>query len=365
MRKLTPKQRWFPRRLDISEIKRPRDTLPFKPRKKVEKRRRENAWREEENELSYYEFSDDVNRCSFGFMSLSKNQDEQTNDENSTIVPFHTPSLHSTQETLSQSLGSASLFLHTTPDSPDRIPETQEILSATPSIPPLHLSQNYDNPQRNQASPHKEERIQNNERIQNGARNQSEKNVIRQAIFAPSSPCLIPETQPLFNDHPTQNNTPFFESLPPEVQRVYASLNIHHPYDWQSDCLRSIRTHYPRNFFFTVPTSGGKTLIAEICLLRCSYIHKKKGLFILPFVSLVMEKAEQLSKLAHSIDTRVLEYHGSQGKMPPPPGNQIIIATYERFIVYCLLFIVYCLLFIVYCLLFIVYCLLFIVYCFI
>eukprot|EP01032_Pedospumella_encystans_P008844 gene8844-10460_t len=85
--------------------------------------------------------------------------------------------------------------------------------------------------------------------------------------------------------------------LPPEIQRSYSNFGVKEVYDWQRECLYTTQILNGNNLVYCAPTSGGKTLVAELILLRTVLLLKKKVVFVLPFVSLVMEKERYLKRL--------------------------------------------------------------------
>ncbi|KAJ1428422.1 hypothetical protein B484DRAFT_431223, partial [Ochromonadaceae sp. CCMP2298] len=85
--------------------------------------------------------------------------------------------------------------------------------------------------------------------------------------------------------------------LPPDVVRSYRSTGLKELYDWQLQCLFSTGVLEGGHLVYCAPTGGGKTLVAELVLLRTVLLMKKKVIFVLPYVSLVIEKEKSLKKL--------------------------------------------------------------------
>ena len=81
-------------------------------------------------------------------------------------------------------------------------------------------------------------------------------------------------------------------------------------YPWQAQCLAVPGVaRGTRSLVYAAPTSGGKTLVAEILMLK-AILAKGKVLFVQPFVALVKEKELSMKTLLRPIDKRVSAFYG-------------------------------------------------------
>uniref|UniRef100_A0A663DQA7 Helicase, POLQ like n=1 Tax=Aquila chrysaetos chrysaetos TaxID=223781 RepID=A0A663DQA7_AQUCH len=88
-----------------------------------------------------------------------------------------------------------------------------------------------------------------------------------------------------------------FYGLPSKVKDLFRQFRgIETLYEWQHDCLMLESLQQRKNLIYSLPTSGGKTLVAEIIILQELLCRQKDVLMILPYVAIVQEKLHMLGE---------------------------------------------------------------------
>lgn len=126
---------------------------------------------------------------------------------------------------------------------------------------------------------------------------------------------------------------PFFGLTKRHKEFILKTKNIEMLYDWQAECL-NLRAIYERsNLIYALPTSGGKTLVAEIAMFRELILGKRNVIFVLPYVSIVQEKVQDLMPFAVEFNFLIEEYCAGKGAIPPIKRlrkNSIFVCTIEK-----------------------------------
>ncbi|XP_048459045.1 DNA polymerase theta [Rhincodon typus] len=118
--------------------------------------------------------------------------------------------------------------------------------------------------------------------------------------------------------------------LPKSVLEKYQSMGVVSIFEWQAECLTQNHVLEGRNLVYSAPTSAGKTLVAELLILKRVLENRKKALFILPFVSVAKEKMYYLQNLFQEAMVRVEGYMGSTSPAGGFSSLDIAVCTIEK-----------------------------------
>ncbi|KAM9319608.1 DNA polymerase theta [Gastrophryne carolinensis] len=118
--------------------------------------------------------------------------------------------------------------------------------------------------------------------------------------------------------------------LPPAVLEKYGQVGVVHMFEWQAECLMLGQVLSGKNLVYSAPTSAGKTLVAELLILKRVLETRKKALFILPFVSVAKEKTYYLQNLFQEVGVRVEGYMGSSSPACRFAAVDVAVCTIEK-----------------------------------
>ena len=119
--------------------------------------------------------------------------------------------------------------------------------------------------------------------------------------------------------------------LPKLLIENFRSLGIHSIYPWQSSCLlgRGL-LEGSKNLVYTAPTGGGKSLVADVLMLkRVIEDPAKKAILVLPYVALVQEKLKWLRRVCERVrkNTKIIdqsEYEKTRWRKPHDESVRVV-----------------------------------------
>ncbi|XP_038044107.1 DNA polymerase theta-like [Patiria miniata] len=118
--------------------------------------------------------------------------------------------------------------------------------------------------------------------------------------------------------------------LPDQVLAQYHRRHITQMFPWQAQCLALGSILDGGNLVYSAPTSAGKTLVAELLILKRVLETKKKALLILPFVSVAREKMFYLQGIFQDAGVCVGGYMGSESPTGGFKAIDVAVCTIEK-----------------------------------
>ncbi|KRZ96233.1 DNA polymerase theta, partial [Trichinella sp. T8] len=119
--------------------------------------------------------------------------------------------------------------------------------------------------------------------------------------------------------------------IPEDVVTCYNQMGIVKLFSWQYQCLTLPGVlSEGANLVYSAPTSAGKTLVAEILLLKRVLQTRRRALFILPFVSVAREKMLYLNSVFRNVGVQVQGYMGTLNPSGGFHSWDVAVCTIEK-----------------------------------
>ena len=120
--------------------------------------------------------------------------------------------------------------------------------------------------------------------------------------------------------------------LPEAVLAKYHALGIRRLFPWQVEALRTGAALAGGNLVYSAPTSAGKTLVAELLMLKRVLETRKKAIFILPYVAVSREKVVSLDAIYGEAGLKIGGFMGSYSHSPPGgfAAVDVAVCTIEK-----------------------------------
>lgn len=120
--------------------------------------------------------------------------------------------------------------------------------------------------------------------------------------------------------------------LSPRIVSAYLRLGIIELFDWQSAAMTQPVLDGACNLVYTATTSAGKTLVAELLMLRRleDSGSNAKALFVLPLNAIAMEKTQYFESLLRGTGLTAAAYFDGHGELPMPPTINVAVCSIEK-----------------------------------
>ncbi|XP_012557615.2 DNA polymerase theta isoform X1 [Hydra vulgaris] len=118
--------------------------------------------------------------------------------------------------------------------------------------------------------------------------------------------------------------------LPTTVIEKYKKNGIESLFLWQKECLLTGKALEGGNLVYSAPTSAGKTLVAELLMLKRVLKTRKKVIYILPFVSVAREKVYSLRDQFEDSGITIGGFMGNENTAGGLNTVDIAVCTIEK-----------------------------------